>query len=177
MAFLRCTKPISCKNPYRRRLGFDILRRVRKLQGRSPSACCSRGCESRCGPRIAKQKCGRLSISSCRARSSLLSRQREPAAPRLCKPGCAKSMTKSQILRFHRRGQLVEGSSGARFGPAKASSPPAATAVTHCDRPLAFGISVLVASPRAERQQIRNIIRLHSDHPPLQLILVWGTHS
>ena len=33
--------------------GFDLLlQRVRKLQDRLPSACCSRGYEQRCGPRI-----------------------------------------------------------------------------------------------------------------------------
>src|ERR1019366_6874011 len=54
MAFLHSAKPIKCQNPYRQRLGFDLLlRRVRKLQDRSPSACCSRGYESRCGLRIA----------------------------------------------------------------------------------------------------------------------------
>src|ERR1022692_3688327 len=54
MAFLDSAKPIKCQNPYRQRSGFDLLLpRVRKLQDRSPSACCSRGYESRCGLRIA----------------------------------------------------------------------------------------------------------------------------
>src|ERR1700730_3365970 len=54
MAFLRCAKPVTCQNPYRQRLEFDLLLpRVRKLQDRSPSAYCSRGYESHCGPRIA----------------------------------------------------------------------------------------------------------------------------
>src|ERR1700730_6328260 len=55
MAFLRGAKPVRCQNPYRQRLGFDLLpRHVRKLQDRSPSAYCSRGYESHCGLRIAK---------------------------------------------------------------------------------------------------------------------------
>src|ERR1017187_6848341 len=54
MAFLRCVKLVTCQNPYRQRLGFDLLLRpVRKLQDRSPSACCSRGYEPHCGLRIA----------------------------------------------------------------------------------------------------------------------------
>src|ERR1019366_9297117 len=54
MAFLRCAKPTRCQNPYRQRLGIDLLlRRVRKPQDRSPSACCSRGYELRCGLRFA----------------------------------------------------------------------------------------------------------------------------
>src|ERR1017187_1726301 len=54
MAFLRCAKPIRYQNPYRQRLGFDLLlRRARKLKDRSLSACCSRGYESSRGLRIA----------------------------------------------------------------------------------------------------------------------------
>jgi hypothetical protein len=71
MAFLHCAKPIRCQNPYRQRLGFDLLlRRVRKLRDRSPSACCSRGYESRCGLRIANAS--RSAEYSIRGRSSAI---------------------------------------------------------------------------------------------------------
>ena len=70
MAFLRCAKPIRYQNPYRQRLGLDLLlRRVRKLQDRSPSACCSRGYESRCGLRIANRP--RLKVTKrCQSETS-----------------------------------------------------------------------------------------------------------
>src|SRR5271163_3770520 len=54
MASLRCAEPARCQNPYRQRLEFDLLlQHVRKPQDRSPSACGSRGHESRCGLRTA----------------------------------------------------------------------------------------------------------------------------
>src|ERR1700675_5122427 len=52
--FSSLRKASNVRNPYRQKLGFDLLlRRVRKLQDRSPSAYCSRGYESHCGPRLA----------------------------------------------------------------------------------------------------------------------------
>src|ERR1019366_10790986 len=101
MAFLHSAKPIRCQNPYRQRLGFDLLlRRGRKLQDRSPFACCSRGYESRCGLRIANPPRSKVT-KRCQPEINVIARATTVAHPSMIALGLV--FSKKTLGKFWRK--------------------------------------------------------------------------